>query len=738
MAAVRDYDVVTAEVHRKALENLTKEMALAMVRTSTSPVVYEAKDFSTCFFDTVPDQLGFSGYVLFHIGSSLGGVRSIMELGGVEDLKPGDGFITNDPRAGGAMHQADIGVIMPMFYRNEELVGWGFANMHVLDVGGVGVSGYAPGARDVYQEGLRFPPVKIIKNGRIDSEWARFIAANVRAPAAVLSDIRSMIAANNVVANQRLNAIIDEFGLEGYRNLCEINKNLSEKLLRERISQLPDGVYEASDWNEFDGHDGPDQLLSMHLKMTVSGSDLRFEFSGAPQIGAFVNSAPDAMAGQTMTAIMVMMVYGDFPVNAGMWRPVTVEVGEPGTIVNSVDPAPCSNAHSEVGMRACKLAKETLSQAMSLSDDPEIRGRLAGQGQDGFPAVNLFGPNQFGGTSVVFYVDNASGIGGGAQTIMDGQDAYGCTCMTGCGIADVETHESMDPVLWLWRRIAPNSGGPGYFRGGQGIEQGFTLHYTDEMAGPGFNACAEVPPRGFGGGYPASSGTYYPMRNTNIPELLADGKLPTREPLTGDKVTIRSKVGHLVMRRNEAQVWLSGGGGGVGDPLLRPVKRVVQDYTEGYVTEKHIRNAYGVIIGPDGEADAEATARRREEIREQRIGRAPTRKMGVPANVGVSVVLRESPGSTGDGAGEWACGYCGESFGARTGNWRTASAAVAREYPIHERYEQLDMFVKRREEEPSVLLREYYCGSCAGVLGVDVTTSDSEVCPAPAMQAPTG
>jgi N-methylhydantoinase B len=725
---MRDYDVVTAEVHRKAIENLTNEMALAMVRTSTSPVVYEAKDFSTCFFDTVPDQLGFSGYVLFHIGSSRGGVRKIMELGEVGDLRPGDGYITNDPRAGGAMHQADVGVIMPMFYKNDELVGWGFANMHVLDIGGVGVSGYAPGARDVYQEGLRFPPVKIIKNGKIDPEWARFIGANVRAPAAVLSDIRSMIAANNVIANQRLNAIIDEFGLEVYKELCEVNKNLSEELLRERISKLPDGVYESADWNEFDGHDGPDQLLGMRLKMTVSGSDLKFEFSGVPQIDAFVNSAADAMAGQTMTAIMVMMVYGDFPVNAGMWRPVTVDVGEPGTIVNSVDPAPCSNAHSEVGMRACKLAKETLSQAMALSDDPEIRSRLAGQCQDGFPAVNLFGPNQFGGTSVVFYVDNASGSGGGAQTVMDGQDAYGLTCMTGCGIPDVETHEAMDPVLWLWRRISPNSGGPGYYRGGQGIEQGFTLHYADGMAGPGFNACAEVPPRGFGGGYPAASGTYYPVRNTNIAGLLGNGELPTREALTGEDVTIPSKVGHLVMRRHEAQVWLSGGGGGVGDPLLRPAKRVARDLADGYVTEKHIRNAYGVIVDDVGEVDVDATTRRRNEIREERIGSAPAVPLQPPASVGAAVILHGSNGSR-----QWVCGYCGQSFGPSSGNWRTAEATVGREYPIHERYEHLDMFVKRRYEEPGVVLREYYCGSCAGMLSVDVATSDLEVLPAPAL-----
>ncbi len=726
MTFTHDYDVVSAEVHRKALENLTNEMALAMVRTSTSPVVYEAKDFSTCFFDTVPDQLGFSGYVLFHIGSSLGGVRKVMELSD-GSLRPGDGYITNDPRAGGAMHGADVGVIMPMFY-HDELVGWGFANMHVMDIGGVGVSGYAPGAHDVFEEGLRFPPVRIIRDGRIDSEWSRFIAANVRAPGAVLSDIQSMIAANHVVASQRLNSIIDEFGLAGYRELCEVNKNLSEQLLRERIERLPDGVYESFDWNEFDGHDGPDQLLQMGLRMRVSGSDLTFEYSGVEQIDAFVNSAADAMAGQTMTALMVMMSYGDFPVNAGMWRPVTVDVGEPGTIVNSIDPAPCSNAHSEVGMRACKLAKETLSQAMSLSDDPEIRGRLAGQGQDGFPAVNLFGDNQFGGTSVVFYVDNACGSGGPAQTINDGQDAYGLSCMTGCGIADVETHEAMDPVLWLWRRFAPNSGGPGYNRGGLGIEQGFSLAYADEMSGPGFNACAEVPPRGFGGGMPGSSGTYFPVQDTNIREMLNDGVLPDQSKLEGEEVTVRSKVGHMVVRRDEAQVWLSGGGGGVGDPLLREASRVAKDFRDGYVTEKHIRNAYGVVLHETGEVDEAATRVRREEIRKERLNAAPGAAMSAPSSVGVAVVREEDS----DGYA-WHCGYCDAHLGPDIENWRTSSGTVERRTKIHERFDQLDMFVKERFEDPDVEVREYFCGSCAGMLGLDVATSDLAVLPSPVL-----
>ena len=715
MSQAPDYDVIAAEVHRKALENLTNEMAITLVRTSGSPVVTEAKDFSTCFLDTVPEHLGFAAYVLFHIGSSVVGTEVISELYEEGDVEPGDGWLVNDPHGGGAMHQGDVAVIMPMFYGDEHL-GWGFANMHVLDVGGVGVSGYAPGARDVYQEGIRFPPIRIIRNGAIDSEWEQFIAANVRAPGPVLNDIRSMIAANNTGA-RKLKEIVDEFGIERYRDFCKINKDLTEEVFRERISRIPDGVYETIDWTEFDGHEGPDQLLELRLTLEVDGSDLRFSYTGVPQIDAFVNSAKGPMYGQTMTGILTMLAYGDLPVNGGIWRPVHVDLGEPGSIVNSEPPAPVSNAHSETGMRAAKMTKEVLNQALALSEDPVLRSRVAGQTQDGFPGVNLFGPNQHGGVSVIFYVDNATGQGGGAQTIHDGQDAYGCTCMSACGLPDIEGHEAADPVLFLWRRLIPNSGGPGQFRGGQALEQSFALHYTDQMAGPGFNACAEVPPRGTGGGYPASTGNFYPVRETNVAKLLEAGSLPLEHTLEGKKEPTRSKITHMVINRDDVLVLTSGGGGGVGDPLLRKPELVAADVAAGYVTANHASTVYGVVVGDGGEVDEDASAKRRGEIRRDRIGEDPGKELAQPPSVGVSVTL--------NGGSSWSCGYCGSEVGSNGENWR--EGAVAKESTLSDRYAEMEMNVRSRKEPPQVTLREYFCPACAGVLGTDVTTEGLEV-----------
>jgi N-methylhydantoinase B len=717
MAPSRGDETLQAEVHRKALENVTKEMGITLVRTSGSGSVYDGKDFCTCLLDDVPEHLAFSGYVTFHIGSSLIGARAIV-ADIPDDLRPGDGYILSDPRSAGAMHQADIGIMMPVF-TGDTLLAWTFANVHVLDVGGVGISGKAPGARDIYQEGIRFPPIRIIREGRLDPSWERFIDANVRKGDRVVNDIRSLLAAN-IAGERKLAAIVARYGVERHQALAARNKDLTEELLRRRIGAMRDGVYEVEDWAEFDGHGGPDTLLDLRARMIVDCDQLRFEFSGAPQIDGFVNCSTGAMYGQCMSAIMVMLCYGDFPINAGLWRPVAIDLGPTGTVVNSTDPAPCSNGHSEVGMRACKMTKALLSQSMALSDDPVVRGRVAGQSQDGTASVALFGADQHGRTSVIFYVDMGVGIGGSAQTVGDGQDAYGATAQLGCGLPDVESHEADDPVLWLWREIVPNSGGPGVSRGGQGISQGFILYGTDRLGGPGFNACAEVPPRGFGGGYPGSAGRHYVLRDTNALALLGAGTMPLHGRLSGREEEPPSKIGHLILGPHDVQVWQGGGGGGLGDPLLRPAQLVHRDVLDGYVTRDHALCAYGVVV-TNGDLDVAETARVRSERRTARIGVSPTRDAAAQRYPGVAV----APSPDGEG---WICGYCDAPLGTAGARWQEGVTIESRE-PLAEYFTALGMYVRTRTASPLLELSVRYCASCASALTLDVVGDSGAAMP---------
>ena len=170
--ATTTYDPVSVEIHRKALENITTEMAITLTRTSGSPVVYEVQDFVTCLMDKAGEHLSMSSTLIFHAGSSLVGTQAVIAAAEREgELRPGDGWVVNDPYESGAMHQGDVAIIMPQFFEDEH-VGWAFSNVHVADIGGMGISGFAPGAVSVYDEGLRFVPTKIVRDGVLEPAWA--------------------------------------------------------------------------------------------------------------------------------------------------------------------------------------------------------------------------------------------------------------------------------------------------------------------------------------------------------------------------------------------------------------------------------------------------------------------------------------------------------------------------------------------------------------------------------------
>jgi len=143
-----EFDIIDVEVHQKSVRNIATEMAVTLMRTSGSPVVTDAKDFSTSILDAKVEQLAFAGHVTFHMSTAVAGVQAVLRNNRLEDIRPGDGFICNDPHSSGAIHQGDVGIVMP-FFAQGQLVGWGYVNEHVLDVGGSAVSGFAAGAFDI-------------------------------------------------------------------------------------------------------------------------------------------------------------------------------------------------------------------------------------------------------------------------------------------------------------------------------------------------------------------------------------------------------------------------------------------------------------------------------------------------------------------------------------------------------------------------------------------------------------
>ena len=701
-----EFDIIDVEVHQKSIRNIANEMAVTLMRTSGSPVVTDAKDFSTSILDDKAEQLTFAGNVTFHVSTAVAGVEAVLRNNPIEDIRPGDGFICNDPHSSGAIHQGDVGIVMP-FFAQDRIVGWGYVNAHLLDVGGSAVSGFAAGAFDNYSEALAFPAVRVIRGGQLDEQWQKFISNNVRMAGTVINDIRSMIAANNV-GSRRIAALVDEMGLDRFRALNEAGKDLSERAIRDIITRLPDGTYESVDWVEYDGR-GTEGLHEIRVRMIVSGDRMTLQYRGGEQVDCFINGAWPAVVGQSWTTLLAQLAY-DVPVNAGIWRPITFDLGPPGTIVNAVVPAPVTMSHIQTGMRINKLLADVFSQACSLSDDPGTAARVASQSAQDQTYFTAFGiDRRTGHPALAFPMSVGMTTGGPAQTNSDGMEVYAAQCMSGCDMPDVELEETSQPGMILWRRIAQDTGGAGVTRGGLGVDTAMAILHCDKMNGGAYTNTALIPPRGAAGGLPGAAGAWKVWRKTNLLEMLDNHVFPNSDRITGEVPAGTATVTDFQINRGDIYGVIHGGGGGLGDPLRRAPGLVATDVANGFVSAEVARSIYGVVLAADGTVDAPATEAARLAIRTARLGHAPAR--AVAADAPLFAPLRSVEGA-------WQCTQCGEGLGPTAGNWR--DAAVSTETDVADRFAQLHSQVRARQDGAPVVMREHYCPGCASSLGVDI------------------
>jgi N-methylhydantoinase B len=701
------YDVVDVEVFRKALENLTVEMAITLKRASGSSIVVDTNDFSTAIFDAAGEQLAFSGWVSMHCASSYIGVRATVDAYGEDaELARGDAIIVNDPYTTGALHQADVGLITPMF-AGEELIGWCFSNVHVLDIGGAAIGGLATTAHDVWSEALRLPALKVARGGELDPDWERVIAHAVRIPDAVLNDLRGMIAANHT-AQRKIDELVERYGVDGFRQLSDAAKDLSETALREKVAKLPDGTYTAEEWIEYDGH-GTEELLRLECAMTIDGDRMRIAIGGDPQVDAPVCGTPAGVIGSVMSAMLCMLTY-DIPLNEGVWRHVEFDLGPKGSVINAEPPAPVSLSHVGAGFRAGRAFNDVLAQVCALSDFPELRSRVAAKPQNASPSALLFGLNQFGRPTVSVLLATAIGVGGGAQTVRDGMDCYGAQSMQGTRMPDVEVFEAQEPMLVLSRRLIPDSGGPGAFRGGMGLEETAILWSTDELRGVAQAHCERVPPAGVSGGLPGGGCRISVIRDSDARTQLESGRFPQLE---GAEREQPPSICDLALRRGDVVVMCAGGGGGVGDPLRRDPGLVARDLSEERITTAVAAEVYGVALGPAGEVAEEETATLRERLRGERLGVAePSRAVDLSADP--AAPLRQS-------ASGWSCSACGEVLAAGGESWR--DRAVHSETVAAGALAARGQLVRARGEGKPVVERTAACPGCGSLLAVEIAVA---------------
>ncbi|WCK56247.1 hydantoinase B/oxoprolinase family protein [Aneurinibacillus sp. Ricciae_BoGa-3] len=714
--------LVKAEIFRQQLYNIAEEMGTVMIRTSGDPVISEAVDFSTFIADKNGEIISFSGYMTMHAGPARQAVRYILQTLSEEEIQPGDAFICNDPHTTGACHPPDVGIVKPIFYQNQ-LVAWCWAEGHLLDVGGMSPGGFAIGAHDAYSEALRFPGVKIVSQGKLLKNIVQLIQANFRLPNRNLNDIRCFIAACNVSEN-RIIDLIDKYGLDEFSEYVEFNKVLTENAFRKRISQLPKKTYEGTEWVEHNGH--VNQFFPIHCKLTIHAEHLTFDFTGtAPQTDGFVNVSEGAAIGCAVTPVMLVLT-PDIPFNEGIFRAIEFILPE-GTLVNCKMPAPVSSGHMETGMRMTKLLTELLSQAMMESEEEMVRSHAMACFHDAWIAGTFAGSDSEGNPTV-FLDMNGGGAGGGAQTNQDGLDAAASFTQLSNGLPDIEINELAFPVLYLWRKLNINSGGPGKYRGGQGIE--FAWIPWDIPGGQEHvnSACWQVPARGTMGGYPGGTSGYWVVKHSNVHRLMEKGKVPMFSELEGEKALLPAKHSGFPILRDDVFVQFEGGGGGLGDPLKRNPKTVLQDHQDGYITQEMAKNAYGVIIDGKGQLVEEDTQLFRAAMKKERLGMSRPPKAECKGDTKELIYVKSSGESLHIKKDEnelryVCCADCGHPLAEEMLDWK--DGVRMKQTEASEALGKFGMWVKRRDSAPFVYVDEYICPGCASMIHVGTSIGEN-------------
>lgn len=575
-------DPITLEVLTQALISAVREMRVTVCRTASSVAIYDAKDFSCGLFDPNSQVIAQSEDIGSHVVPMPWSVRSTMEKLGAT-IEDGDIILLNDPYSGGT-HLNDVTVVYPIF-REGKLIFFPAVRAHWSDVGGMVPGSMSGTAVDIYQEGVRIPPIKIVEAGKTNEAALELLLANMRVPEERLGDFNASIMACRV-AEKRIHEICDRYGVDVLLEAARLDLDRAEARMRECISKLPDGEYCYEDYLEtFIG--GKFEPLLLPLKLTIKGDQMIADFTGAsPQVPFPVNSTA-AVSSAGVFIAMKSVFDPAAPLNQGSFRPIEV-ITPPGSIVNVQRPAP-AGSHGEIRKRVIATMIGALAQIV-----PEkVAGDLC---RTSFHNL-LGGFDSRSGKEWVHY-EWSSG-GNGAFMEDDGPSV-----MAPIDWGDLVTVQSTEvietrlPLLVRKSEMAIDSGGPGTTRGGLSMIRHLEVLAPDATYSL-LSDGAIVPAFGVVGGRSGQPvGSWIEHKDGQIEDFPHPGKVGGFSTGEGAKVVIRSA-----------------GGGGYGDPLLRDVNAVEQDVDQRLVSPAAARALYGVVIGHDGKADLQGTDKLREAIR---------------------------------------------------------------------------------------------------------------------------
>ena len=579
-----EIDPITLEILTEGLISVVREMRATVFRTARSVAIYEAKDFSCGLFDHATRVIAQSEDIGAHVVPLPWSVRSSIEDFG-DDLAPGDVILMNDPYRGGT-HLNDVTLIYPVF-DGDRLIFFAAVREHWADIGGMVPGSLSGTAVEIYQEGIRIPPIKIVERGAINTAAMELLMSNVRVRAERLGDFHSGLAACRT-AERRVRELVDRYGIDLLLTAVQRNLERSEARMRQQIERLPDGEVYYEDYLETFDDDGLVPLL-LPLKLSINGDELTADFTGAsPQVPVPVNSTL-AVTAASVFITLKSVLDPKAALNHGSFEPVTVVAPE-GTIVNVTYPAP-AGSHGEIRKRVIANMLGALSQLVPEMVSGDIH-------RTSFHNL-IGGVDSRTGREYVHYEWACGGNGGFAEA--DGASAMAAIDWGDLSTAQpTEVLESSYPLQIEWSRLGVNSGGDCRHRGGLGMRRAIRL--LDERASYSLlSDGAVVPPFGIVGGYAAAPVDSFVIRDGETMQFATPGK-----------------VGGFQLRRDDLLVMQSAGGG-YGDPLERPVEAVQEDLREGYITRDRARDRYGVVVDDGLTLDTTATEMQRRALAEARV-----------------------------------------------------------------------------------------------------------------------
>ncbi|MBI4189463.1 MAG: hydantoinase B/oxoprolinase family protein [Betaproteobacteria bacterium] len=553
------------EIVSHALNAITEEIQLTLLRSAYSHVVKEAQDASCAIFTAagrivtqpvvIPGQLGSMRFMLLEV----------LKAFPPATMRPGDVYILNDPYRGGS-HLPDIAVFRPIFYK-DRLFAFAGCIIHYSDVGGMVPGSNPMNASEIYQEGLVIPPLKLCEDGDENTTLIEIIRANVRVPDIFMGDLRAQEGAL-LKGEQRLHDLLDRYGFDGVMKAMELLIEYSEKKAREAIKAIPNGFYEFTDYMDHDGVD-LSKPVKIHVRLEVQDERLCFDFTGTDaQVKGPLN-APLSKVWTTIFYCVRCVLPDDIPFNDGLTRVVEVHVPE-GTLLNPRHPA-AVNARSVTVNRVADAALGALALAVPKHIGAQSCGVPTG--------VSFGGVHPQTGRNFVFYESYCGGMGGSHTT--DGADGVSTGSSNAMNIP-VESIEIDYPIRMVRYELVPDSGGSGKFRGGLGLLREYEMlaeNATVSVRGDR----AQFAPRGLYQGGEGSFSSFFIQR--------AGGRLEK----------IPSKFSGRVQRGERLRV-TTPGGGGFGNASERDRAALVRDFLDGKITAEKTKTDYGIDIRAEAQA----------------------------------------------------------------------------------------------------------------------------------------